>query len=173
MTEPASAPATPTPAPATPIAGKLAGGFIIPELPMDALAVMAAIPQRYPMLLIDRVIEVTDGRLVAIKAVSALDPWFQGHFPHRPLMPGVLMIEAMAQAGAILGSFHESRVGKLLVLAGVDGARFRRPVTPGDTLRIEVTETHRRPSIGKIDARITVDGQVACEATITFGVTAG
>jgi 3-hydroxyacyl-[acyl-carrier-protein] dehydratase len=131
-----------------------------------------ALPHRYPFLLVDRILEVSeDGkRAVAIKNVTANEPFFQGHFPDNAIMPGVLIVEALAQAGgaALLGSL--GREGKLAMLAGLDGFRFRRPVVPGDTLRLEVELTRMRGPIGKVQARALVDGEVAAEGEITFAI---
>lgn len=130
------------------------------------------LPHRYPLLLVDRILEIAeDGKsAVGLKAVSANEPFFQGHFPDLPIMPGVLIVEALAQcAGAALMKDLE-REGKLAMLAGVDGFRFRRPVVPGDQLRLEVKLTRLRGPIGKVDARATVDGQTAAEGEITFAI---
>jgi|SRR3989449_8572192 len=137
---------------------------------LGAREIRAALPHRYPFLLVDRIVEVSaDGKsAVGLKCVSANEPFFQGHFPDLPIMPGVLIVEALAQcAGAsLLGSVE--RDGKLAMLAGVDGFRFRRPVVPGDQLRLEVRLTRLRGPIGKVEAVATVDGQVAAEGEITF-----
>jgi 3-hydroxyacyl-[acyl-carrier-protein] dehydratase len=130
------------------------------------------LPHRYPFLLVDRILEVSeDGtRAVAIKNVTANEPFFQGHFPDNAIMPGVLIVEALAQAGgaALLGSV--TRDGKLAMLAGIDGFRFRRPVVPGDTLRLEVELIKMRGPIGRVQGRALVDGQVAAEGEITFAL---
>jgi 3-hydroxyacyl-[acyl-carrier-protein] dehydratase len=139
---------------------------------LGAREIRAALPHRYPFLLVDRILEISaDGKsAVGLKCVSANEPFFQGHFPDLPIMPGVLIVEALAQcAGAsLLGSVE--RDGKLAMLAGVDGFRFRRPVVPGDQLRLEVRLTRLRGPIGKVDAVATVDGQVAAEGEITFAI---
>jgi len=131
-----------------------------------------ALPHRYPFLLVDRILEVSpDGkRAVAIKNVTANEPFFQGHFPDNAIMPGVLIVEALAQAGgaALLGS--EARDGKLAMLAGIDDFRFRRAVVPGDTLRLEVEMLKRRGPIGRVRARALVDGEVAAEGEIVFAL---
>ena len=121
------------------------------------------------VLLIDRVLELDKGkRVVAIKAVTANEPQFTGHFPGRPIMPGVLMVEAMAQAGAVaVLSLPENR-GKLALFAGIDECRFRRTVLPGDTLRIEVTVEKLSRLFGKARTVASVDGEVAVEATLSF-----
>lgn len=142
----------------------------LPAGPLDVTEVMRILPHRYPFLLVDRVLEMRPGYIVGQKCVSVNEPFFQGHFPSKPVMPGVLQIEAIAQVGAVLEGLYPDRKGKLLVLAGIDEARFRRLVVPGDVLRIECEEVFRRKSIGRTKGRITVDGEVACEAVITFGV---
>ena len=140
-----------------------------PPLPWEAAQIMRIIPHRYPFLLIDRVIELEQGkRVVAIKAVTANEPQFTGHFPDRPIMPGVLMVESMAQAGAVaVLSLPENR-GKLALFAGIDDCRFRRTVLPGDTLRIEVTVEKLSRLFGKARTVASVDGEVAVEATLSF-----
>lgn len=130
------------------------------------------LPHRYPLNLVDRIIEIAeDGkRAVGIKCVSANEPFFQGHFPDFPVMPGVLIIEALAQcAGAALVGGADMG-GKLAMLAGVDGFRFRRPVVPGDVLRLEVTLTKLRGPIGKVAARALVEGDLVAEGEITFAI---
>ena len=134
--------------------------------------IMDFLPHRYPFLLIDRVVEFEPAkRLVAIKNVTINEPFFQGHFPGYPIMPGVLVVEAMAQAGGII-MMHElpDRKSKLVVFTGIERAKFRRPVTPGDQLRIEVDVLSFRTRAGKIQGRATVDGKLACEATLTCAV---
>jgi 3-hydroxyacyl-[acyl-carrier-protein] dehydratase len=127
------------------------------------------LPHRYPFLLIDRVLEFERAkRVVALKNVTMNEPFFQGHFPGAPLMPGVLIVEAMAQAGAILMlSELEDRHSKLAVFTGIDGAKFRKSVTPGDQLRIEVDVLSFRTRAGKMEGKAYVDGKLACEATLT------
>lgn len=127
------------------------------------------IPHRDPFLFLDEIVELVPGeRAVALKAVRAEEPHFEGHFPGNPVMPGVLMIEALAQAGAVAAlSLPENR-GKLVLFAGIDGVRFKRIVVPGDTLRLEVEMTRMRGTIGKGEAMALVDGELACKATLTF-----
>jgi 3-hydroxyacyl-[acyl-carrier-protein] dehydratase len=138
--------------------------------PLDVRRVMAALPHRYPMLLVDRVEElVPRERIVAIKAVTINEPFFQGHFPGRPIMPGVLLVEAMAQASGVLAveSLGLAGSGKLVYFMAVDGAKFRRPVEPGVLLRIEVELVQERGSVCKFAGRVLIDGKVAAEANFT------
>ena len=139
---------------------------------LDILGIMDILPHRYPFLLIDRVIEFDHGkRLVAIKNVTMNEPFFQGHFPGAPIMPGVLVIEAMAQAGAILMlSDMEDRESKLAVFTGIDGAKFRRQIVPGDQLRFEIEVLRMRSRIGKMAGRTYIDGKLVCEATLTCSI---
>jgi 3-hydroxyacyl-[acyl-carrier-protein] dehydratase len=136
---------------------------------MDIVEIMAILPHRYPFLLIDRVIEMERKvRIVAIKNVTVNEPHFTGHFPDYPIMPGVLTIEAMAQAGgALLLTEIPDREDKLMVFTGIEEARFRRPITPGDQLRIEVTVLNWRSRVVKMKGVCTVDGKVAADAVIT------
>ena len=139
-----------------------------PQQTMDILAIMALLPHRYPFLLIDRVVEMErKQRIVAIKNVTINEPHFQGHFPDYPIMPGVLMVEAIAQTGgALLLTEIPDRDQKLMVFTGIENARFRRPVVPGDQLRIEVTVQQWRSRAVKMLGVITVDGKVVCDATV-------
>ena len=136
---------------------------------MDILELMAIMPHRYPFLLIDRVIEMEGNqRIVAIKNVTINEPHFQGHFPNYPIMPGVLMVEAIAQTGgALLMTDIPDRDEKLMVFTGIEEAKFKRPVTPGDQLRIEVKIVARRTRAVKMHGVITVEGKVVCEAQVT------
>ena len=128
------------------------------------------LPHRYPFLLVDRVLELEpDKRIIAIKNVTINEPFFQGHFPHYPVMPGVLIVEAMAQAAALLSfkSMGTKRDDNTVVyLVGVDGARFKRPVVPGDTLTLEAEKLLERRGLIKYAVRAKVEGQLACEATL-------
>jgi 3-hydroxyacyl-[acyl-carrier-protein] dehydratase len=138
-------------------------------LPLEAADIMRIIPHRYPFLMVDRIVELEPGtRVVGVKQVTANEPQFTGHFPERPIMPGVLMVEALAQAGAVaVLSLAENR-GKLALFAGIDACRFRRTVLPGDTLRLEITVEKLQRMFGRAQASATVDGEVAVEATLSF-----
>ena len=140
---------------------------------LDLVEIMSILPHRYPFLLIDRVIEMeARQRIVAIKNVTANEPHFVGHFPDYPIMPGVLIVEAIAQAGgALLLTEIPDRDDKLMVFTGIEAAKFRRPVTPGDQLRIEVTVLNWRSSAVKMRGVATVEGKVACEATVMCALT--
>jgi 3-hydroxyacyl-[acyl-carrier-protein] dehydratase len=139
---------------------------------IDIQEIMGFLPHRYPFLLIDRIVEFEPRkRCVAIKNVTINEPFFQGHFPGHPIMPGVLVIEAMAQAGGIIMMHEmEDRHEKLVVFTGIERAKFRQPVTPGDQLRIEIDVLAFRSRAGRIEGRATVDGKLACEATLTCAV---
>jgi 3-hydroxyacyl-[acyl-carrier-protein] dehydratase len=142
---------------------------------MDVNQIMSLLPHRYPFLLIDRVVEIErKTRIVALKNVTINEPHFAGHFPEFPIMPGVLIIEAIAQAGAalLLTEFSAAeRASKLMVFTSIDDARFRRPVVPGDQLRIEVTVLNWRSNAVKMRGVATVDGKLACEATAMCALT--
>ncbi len=136
---------------------------------MDIKEIQSIIPHRYPMLLIDRIVELEPlKRIVAIKNITINEEVFQGHFPGAPVFPGVMIIEAMAQTGAVL-LFREipNREEKLLYFTGIEEARFRRPVVPGDQLRLEATVLKYKMGYAKLRAEAFVDGQVVAEATIT------
>ena len=138
--------------------------------PLDIRRVMAALPHRYPMLLVDRVERlVPDQSITAIKAVSMNEQFFQGHFPGRPIMPGVLIVEAMAQAAGILAveSLGLADSGKLVYFMAIEGAKFRLPVEPGCLLTLEVEFVQKRSSVCKFSGRATVDGKLAAEAQFT------
>jgi beta-hydroxyacyl-ACP dehydratase FabZ len=134
---------------------------------LDIDAIRDILPHRYPFLLVDRIIELEEERIVGIKNVTANEPFFVGHFPEFPVMPGVLITESMAQvAGVLVLKSIPDRHSKLVLLASVDGAKFRRPVRPGDQLRIEMTMVSRKSTICKMTGTATVDGVVVAEATL-------
>lgn len=138
---------------------------------LDINQIKAVIPHRYPFLLIDEVTEIEAGkRVVAKKNVTINEPFFQGHFPDYPVMPGVLIVEALAQAGAVAMLKKDGNEGKLGFLAGIDKCRFKRQVKPGDTLKLEVEITRLKGPVGKGKAVATVDGELACEAEIMFAI---
>ena len=142
---------------------------VVEKQTMEIGEIMALLPHRYPFLLIDRVVEMTrKERIVAIKNVTMNEPHFQGHFPDYPIMPGVLMVEAIAQTGgALLLKEIPDRDTKLMVFTGIEEAKFKRPVVPGDQLRIEVTVMNWRTRAVKMRGEITVEGKVVCEAIVT------
>lgn len=129
------------------------------------------IPHRYPFLLVDKVLEVEEGqRCVGIKNVTGNEDFFNGHFPNYPVMPGVLIVEALAQVGAVAMLKKEENRGRLAFFGGIDKCRFKRQVVPGDQLRLEVEIIRSKGAVGKGKAIATVDGEVACEAEITFAL---
>ncbi|MGN6278886.1 MAG: 3-hydroxyacyl-ACP dehydratase FabZ [Sphingomonas sp.] len=137
---------------------------------MDIGRVMAALPHRYPMLLVERVEDIVlDRSITAVKAVTINENFFQGHFPGRPIMPGVLIVEALAQAAGVLAveSLGLAGSGKLVYFMAIDGAKFRKPVEPGVLLKLEVEFVQKRASVCKFAGRATIDGQVAAEANFT------
>jgi 3-hydroxyacyl-[acyl-carrier-protein] dehydratase len=140
----------------------------------DIAEIMATIPHRYPFLLVDRIIDVEPGkRAIGLKNVSANEWFFEGHFPGNPIMPGVLIIEALAQVGAVAALSAPSNRGKLGLFAGIDKVRFRRQVKPGDQLRLDVRLDRVRASIGKATAIATVDGETAAQGQLTFAIVDG
>jgi 3-hydroxyacyl-[acyl-carrier-protein] dehydratase len=138
---------------------------------LDVEQIRAFLPHRYPMLLVDRILELEPGkRAVGLKNVTINEDFFNGHFPGQAMMPGVLIIEAMAQVGGVLMlSAHENK-GKLAVLAAIENVRFRKPVVPGDSLISEVEVIHVRRAFGKIRMTGRVDGEVVASADLTFGL---
>jgi len=141
---------------------------------LDARQIQEIIPHRYPFLLIDRILELEEGvRAVGLKNVTANEPFFQGHFPGYPVMPGVLVVEALAQVGAVAILKKEENRGKIALFAGIDGLRFRRQVVPGDTLRLEVEIVRLKGPVGKGKAVATVDGEIAAEGEIMFALQQG
>lgn len=129
------------------------------------------IPHRYPFLLVDRILELEEGkRAIGIKNVTANEEFFNGHFPEFPVMPGVLIVEALAQVGAVAMLVKEENKGRLAFFAGIDNCRFKRQVLPGDQLRLEVEMTRVRGTFGKGKAVATVEGELVCEVEIMFGL---
>src|SRR5437016_13335533 len=146
----------------TPVSSDIVSGTTL-----DIDAIREILPHRYPFLLVDRIEELQAERVVGIKNVTVNEPFFVGHFPDYPVMPGVLIIEAMAQvAGVLVLSGIPDRKKKLVLMAGVDGAKFRRPVRPGDQLRMEMKVLRSRASMAKVSGTATVDGVVVAEAEI-------
>jgi 3-hydroxyacyl-[acyl-carrier-protein] dehydratase len=134
---------------------------------LDITEIRAILPHRYPFLLVDRIIEMEPDRIVGIKNVTANEPFFQGHFPDYPVMPGVLIVEAMAQAaGVLVLKSMPDRENKLVLLVAIENARFRKPVVPGDTLRLEMQVIKRKASVAKMSGRATVDGVLVAEAEV-------
>lgn len=139
------------------------------ETVYDIRKIMELLPHRYPFILVDRIIElVPDERIVGLKNVTINEPFFQGHFPGTPVMPGVLIVEAMAQAGGILvnASCSQEKRNELVYFMGIDKARFRKPVVPGDQLVLEIIWTKRRGDVSKMSAKATVDGMLVAEAEV-------
>jgi beta-hydroxyacyl-ACP dehydratase FabZ len=130
--------------------------------------IMANLPHRYPFLLVDRILERSADRVLGLKNVTVNEPFFQGHFPGRPIMPGVLILEAMAQVGGcmLLGDV-EDRAEKLIYFMGIDRARFRKPIVPGDQILFELKVLHRRATTCKLWGEARVDGQLCAEAELT------
>lgn len=137
---------------------------------MDIKEIMNIIPHRYPFLLIDKVIKIEENKITAIKNVTANEYYFQGHFPTEPVMPGVLIIEALAQAGAVALLSKDEFKGKIAYFAGINNAKFRRKVVPGDTLRLEVELTKIRGKAGVGYGIAYVDDKKVCEGELTFMV---
>lgn len=133
--------------------------------------IKAIIPHRYPFLLIDVIEELEQGkRAVGIKNVTANEPFFQGHFPEFPVMPGVLMVEALAQVGAVALLSLDEYKGRIALFAGIDGVRFKRQVRPGDVLRLEIEISKMRGPVGFGNAKATVGGELACSGELMFAV---
>ena len=137
----------------------------------DLHEIIQILPHRYPFLLIDKIEVLTPGESVtAIKNITVNEPYFQGHFPGKPIMPGVLIIEALAQVGAIAALSEPNNRGKLGLFAGINNVKFRRQVIPGDQLRLEVKLDRIRGSIGKATALATIDGETAASGELTFAI---
>ena len=136
---------------------------------LDIKEIQEILPHRYPFLLVDRIIEREgEQRIVGIKNVTVNEPFFQGHFPGKPVMPGVLIVEALAQVGAVLVLNKPENKGKIVLFAGIDDCRFKRQVVPGDQLRLEIEVTRLKGIVGKCKARALVEGELACEAELMF-----
>lgn len=141
-----------------------------PQLPIPIERILEMLPHRYPLLLIDRIVEIElDKSAVAIKNVSFNEPQFQGHFPRHPVMPGVLLIEAMAQTAAalVVATVGQAAEGKLVYFMTIENARFRKPVTPGDQLRIAVEKERNRSNVWKFRGQCLLEGKVAAEANFS------
>ena len=144
---------------------------MIPAAPFGKSEIEGILPHRDPFLLLDEVLELDPGhRVVATRLVRADDWWFPGHFPARPVMPGVLIVEAMAQAGAVAVLVEEANRGKIAFFAGIDDCRFKRVVEPGETLTLTCEIDTVRGPIGRGKATATVDGELAARGTLTFAV---
>ncbi|MCR8865750.1 3-hydroxyacyl-ACP dehydratase FabZ [Priestia megaterium] len=138
---------------------------------LDIEQIKEIIPHRYPFLLVDRILEVEEGKkAVGLKNVSANEEFFNGHFPDYPVMPGVLIVEALAQVGAVAMLKKEENQGRLAFFAGIDNCRFKKQVRPGDQLRLEVEIVRARGSIGKGKGIAIVDGELVCETDIMFAL---
>ena len=141
------------------------------NVPMDSLAIRELLPHRYPFLLVDRITELEPGvKSVGIKNVTANEPFFQGHFPEYPVMPGVLIVEALAQTGGVALKMLDEHKDKLALFAGIDKVRFKRQVKPGDQLLMTVELGQFRRGVGTCTATATVDGELACKGELMFAL---
>ncbi|HXS67541.1 MAG TPA: UDP-3-O-acyl-N-acetylglucosamine deacetylase [Candidatus Polarisedimenticolia bacterium] len=170
---PVAAPAPKPPAPAAPTNGKSEPVGLVEDPPigdgaMDIMRVMQILPHRYPFLMVDRVAKIEGNKIYAVKSVSMNEPFFQGHFPGHPIMPGVLQLEAMAQAAGILMMKQAENAGQIAYFMSAEDVKWRKPVVPGDTLVIEVELTKSRGKIGKAKGVCKVRGEVVSEAEVTF-----
>jgi len=138
------------------------------DAPLKIQEIMAYLPHRYPFLLVDRITEVSDNKCVGIKNVTMNEPFFQGHYPGHPIMPGVLIIETIAQCGAVILLQDPKYKGMLPVIGGVDAVKFRKQVVPGDQLRLEIELLWIKAGIGRIKGSASVDGELACSLELTF-----
>lgn len=134
----------------------------------DIEYIQSLIPHRYPFLLVDRVIEISENKIKGIKNVTINEPFFQGHFPGKPIMPGVLLIEALSQLGAVYVKSLDAYKDKLMVLAGIDKFKFKKQVVPGDQLNMNIEFSVLKKNIGKGHGQIYVDDEIACEGDIIF-----
>ena len=154
----------------------MADSVIVPDTEKrfvySIMDIMSFLPHRYPFLLVDRIVEIEgDKRIVGLKNVTINEPFFQGHFPGAPVMPGVLILESMAQvAGVMIYRDMPDKERKLIYFTGIENAKFRRPVLPGDQLRIEMQLLNRRTNFGKMNGQATVEGKVVAEAIVTFAI---
>ena len=135
---------------------------------LDINAIQKILPHRYPFLLVDRILEISDNKVIGIKNVTINEPFFQGHFPGHPIMPGVLIIEAMAQVGGVGALNIKANIGKLAYFLSIDNARFRKPVVPGDVLRMEIDLLKAKLNIMKTHGVAKVDNEVVAEADMMF-----
>ncbi len=141
---------------------------------MDINRIKQLLPQRYPFLMVDRVIAFEPRKkIVALKNVTVNEDYFNGHFPQQPVMPGVLIIESLAQAAGLVMLHEEEHRGKIPFFTGIDKARFRRPVIPGDQLRLEVEVLRIKGNVGKVQGKALVEGEVVAEAELMFVLSAG
>ncbi|NPV79355.1 MAG: 3-hydroxyacyl-ACP dehydratase FabZ [Firmicutes bacterium] len=141
---------------------------------MESIEIQRILPHRFPFLLVDRVIELKPGKkAVAIKNVTSTEPFFQGHYPGRPIMPGVLIIEAMAQVCGIAALSAQEALGKIPYFVGIDRARFRKPVLPGDQIRIEAEITNVRKNMGRASASAYVEDRLVADSELTFALVDG
>lgn len=141
------------------------------QAPLDSIAIRKIIPHRFPFLLVDKIVELESGhRAVGIKNVTANEAYFQGHFPEYPVMPGVLIVEAIAQVGAVAMLSDPARAGQIALFAGIEKVRFKRQVKPGDTIRMEVELGQVRRNIGSGSGIATVDGDLACRGEFMFAL---